>query len=138
MGKFHLLLFLALLSFLNIQAQNGPQLDVFSDSEDTVYVVVETMPEFPEGNIGLMRYLASVTYPLYARAKNMEGIPYVRFIIEKDGFISNIEIDKSSGHDLLDEATMLHVKRMPQWQPGYQDGKPVRVQYIVHVQFKMS
>lgn len=138
MGQYLLLLFIALLPFLNIQAQNGPQLDVLSNSEDTVYKVVETMPEFPESNVGLMRYLASITYPLYARAKQMEGTAYVRFIIEKDGFVSNIEIDKSSGHDLLDEATILHVKRMPQWQPGYQDGKPVRVQYIVHVQFKMS
>ena len=121
----------ALLWAAGLQAQSN-------DIKSQVFTVVEAMPEYPGGEEALMNFLGSIKYPKEAMDKNIEGSVYLRFIIEKDGSIETIEIARGSGSELLNEAAIAHVKNMQQWKPGRQNGKPVRVQYIVPIKFVLT
>lgn len=99
---------------------------------DEIFKTVEDMPEYPGGQSELMAYMGSVEFPKDAK----EGAVFVSFVIEPDGSVSNVTAAKSSGIDVLDETAIAHVRKMPNWKPGYQDGKAVRVQYVVPFKFK--
>jgi protein TonB len=106
--------------------------------EDEIFKVVEEMPEFPGGSQALMGFLAKTAYPPFARENDLEGTVYIQFVIDKGGKITEAVIARSSGHKILDDAALAHVKTMPSWKPGKQRGKPVRVQYVVPIKFKLS
>ena len=63
----------------------------------------------------------------------------VKFVVEADGSVTEVETVKPepSKQDLNDEAVRV-VKGMPKWKPGTQDGKPVRVRYILPVTYKLG
>ena len=65
---------------------------------------------------------ANVKYPRKARAMRMQGFAVVQFIVEKDGSLRELEIHKSSGHELLDKVAMHAIeKARDDW------GKPNRI-----------
>ncbi|MBO7615973.1 MAG: M56 family metallopeptidase [Bacteroidales bacterium] len=102
---------------------------------DTIYNNVNEMPEFPGGIEGLMEYVAkNVKYPESARENNLQGRVIVKFVIEKDGTVTNVEVGRGWGNELDDEAVRV-VKAMPKWKPGKQDGKPVRVSFMLPINF---
>jgi periplasmic protein TonB len=105
--------------------------------EDEIFQIVEEMPEFPGGQDGLVKYLGSITYPPIARENDIEGTVYVKFVIDKNGQVTNAEVARGADK-ILNEAALAHVKKMPAWKPGKQRGKPVRVQYVVPIKFKLS
>ena len=112
--------------------------DLATYKEDTVYQTVEEMPEFPDGIEGLMDYVAqNVKYPESAKENNLQGRVIVKFVIEKDGSVSNVEVGRGWGNELDDEAVRV-AKAMPKWKPGKQDGKPVRVSFMLPINFKLS
>jgi periplasmic protein TonB len=95
-------------------------------------------PEFVGGLPALYRYLAEeLRYPPKARKKNIEGTVYVRFIVEKNGGISEIELLRSVQKD-LDEEALRVVGSMPDWQPGKKEGTPVRVQFTLPLKFRLE
>ena len=101
-----------------------------------VYMVVEDMPEFPEGDV--KHYLAEhVRYPEEAKKQGVEGVVFVRFIIKPDGSLTDVEVSRPV-HPLLDAEALRVVREMPRWKPGRQDGKPVRVFYSVPVEFRLD
>ena len=103
-----------------------------------VYQIFEEMPEFPNGIEGLMDYVAqNVRYPESAKENNLQGRVIVKFVIEKDGSVSNVEVGRGWGNELDEEAVRV-VKAMPKWKPGKQDGKPVRVSFMLPINFKLS
>lgn len=113
---------------------------VASDSNtEHVYQEVELKPEFPGGMKELMGYLSkNIKYPKESYQKNSQGKVFVRFVVKKDGSIDDIEIQRTSGDDLLDAEAMRVVKAMPAWVPGKQDGKNVNVQFILPVVFRLQ
>ncbi len=113
-------------------AQDNPK------QHDEFFKTVEVMPEYPGGQSELMAYMVKVNLPKaeYAIPPGDVAV-YVSFVIEKDGSVSNVTAAKSSGIDVLDETAIAHVRKMPNWKPGYQDGKAVRVQYVVPFKFKL-
>ena len=101
-----------------------------------IYMVVEDMPEFPEGDV--KHYLAEhVRYPEEAKKQGVEGVVFVRFIIKPDGSLTDVKVLRPV-HPLLDEEALRVVREMPRWKPGCQDGKPVRVFYSVPVEFRLD
>ena len=105
---------------------------------DSVYNVVEVMPEFPGGTGKLAAYLSeNITYPEQAKEKNIGGRVFVNFVIEKDGSVSNAEVMKSVGGG-CDEEALRVVKAMPKWTPGKIKGEPVRVSYVLPIFFKLT
>ena len=97
-------------------------------------MVPEVMPQF-EG--GPMRYIQSIIYPAQAVDYGLEGTVFVRFVVEKDGSVGRVSIARSSTHKILDQAATQHLEKMPKWTPGEQNGRPVPVQYVVPVKFKL-
>lgn len=106
------------------------------DPQKDVFDVVEQMPSFPGGMGSLMRYLSrNVKYPVEAEENGIQGSVITTFIVEKDGSISEVEVKKSV-FPALDAEAVRVVKAMPKWNPGKQNGKPVRVQYTIPVSFR--
>lgn len=106
--------------------------------EGEVFVVVEDSPQFPGGDDARMAFMANtITYPVEARNKGIQGTVYVTFIIEKDGSVSNVKVLRGV-HKSLDEEAIRVVKNMPVWKPGMQRGKPVRVQYNMPMKFSLG
>ncbi|MEZ5083831.1 MAG: TonB family protein [Bacteroidales bacterium] len=109
-----------------------------SQIDKTYSADIERMPEFPGGDEARLRFLRdSLEYPIDARLKGIQGRVYVTFVVEKDGSISEVKILKGIGYGCDEEAIRV-VKSMPNWIPGIQEGKPVRVQFNMPLLFKLS
>ena len=113
-------------------------LDVATSKEDTVYQVVEKMPQYPGGDEAMMKYVTdNIKYPQEARDKEIAGRVFVGFVVEKDGSVSNVKVVRGIGGGCDEEAVRV-IKGMPKWIPGMQKGKPVRVNYMMPIYFKLS
>lgn len=109
-----------------------------TEPDDKPFDVVEQMPEFPGGQEALMQFLRQeVKYPKEAEEKGLQGRVVVRYIIEKDGSISEVEIAKSV-NEYLDAEAIRVVNAMPKWIPGKQKGEPVRVKFTIPITFRLS
>ena len=102
--------------------------------EQTIFEVVEQMPEFPNGGMaGLMQFLSkNIKYPTIAQENGTQGRVTVQFVVNKDGSIVDAKVLR--GVDpYLDKEALRVIGTMPKWKPGMQRGKPVRVKYTVPV-----
>ena len=100
--------------------------------------VVEEMPKFPGGDAAMMEFLRNtVKYPEEAMKNGIQGRVVVQFIIEKDGSISEAKVIKKVNEQLDAEALRV-VGEMPNWTPGKQKGKEVRVKFTLPVTFRLS
>ena len=112
---------------------------VEEEEEEVVFVVVESMPEFPGGAQAMMRYIAeNIKYPVIAQENGIQGRVICQFVVEKDGKVSDIQVVRSSGEASLDKEAQRVIGSMPKWKPGKQRGKPVRVKYTVPVNFRLQ
>ena len=103
-----------------------------------VYDVVEEMPQFPGGASALFDYLArNIQYPVVAEENGIQGRVVVSFVVDRDGSITDVRVQKGVDPSLDKEALRV-VRSMPRWIPGKQDGAPVRVKYTVPVTFKLQ
>lgn len=111
---------------------------VSGNDENKVHVFVEEQPEFPQGTRALLKWIDSnLIYPKEARKKGIQGTVYVKFIIEKDGSVSNPQVPNSSERmKLLEEEALRVVNMMPNWTPGTHKGKPARVFLSIPIKFK--
>ena len=117
---------------------SAEQTTLSNDTIEQIYMVVEQMPEFPGGMGKLMTYLGeNIKYPSKALELQWEGRAICQFVVEKDGSITNAEIVKSSGYQLLDVEAMRVVLNMPNWSAGIQNGDSVRVKFTIPVTFKL-
>jgi hypothetical protein len=106
--------------------------------EEDLFVVVEELPEFPGGANALNAWITKNKRDLSAGIKEkIDGEVYVTFIVTSKGKIST-PIIKKSLHPMLDLEAMRLVSSMPDWKPGSQNGKPVPVQMMVPVAFKVQ
>lgn len=106
--------------------------------EAEIFTIVEEMPEFPGGMNKLAEYLGkNIKYPQMARESGIQGRVFVQFVVEPDGSVSNVAVMRSLGGGCDEEAIRV-VKSMPKWKAGKQRGKPVRVSYILPVNFKLQ
>jgi protein TonB len=102
-----------------------------------VFVVVESLPTPIGGFVQFYREVGEdLEYPAAARRQETEGRVYVKFIVEKDGSVSTVSVVKGIGNG-CDEAAMKAVEKK-MWNPGKQRGRPVRVQMIVPINFRLN
>lgn len=106
-----------------------------STEDNQIHFLVQEMPVFP-GNLNTWIY-NNIRYPETAKEKKLEGKVYVRFVIEKDGAISNVKVIRGVSPELDNEAKAV-IASMPKWEPGKQNGSPVRVSYTVPVYFALK
>ena len=120
-----------------IAAEDAP-VHVLEKDNDTVFQIVEQMPEFPGGVEALMKYISeNVKYPQEAKDKNISGRVVLGFVIEKDGSVNEVKVLRGIGGGCDDEAVRV-IKTMPKWKPGRQKGEPVRVFYQIPINFKLD
>ena len=123
--------------FLDIYDQSKETNDDTGDNSEKTFDVVEQMPSFPGGNGALMSYLSSnVRCPVSAQNNGIQGRVVVSFIVEKDGSISDAQVERSVDPSLDREALRV-IRSMPRWNPGKKSGVPVRTRYNVPVSFRL-
>lgn len=108
-----------------------------AQEDTTVYMLANKMPQYGKGKADLLRYvLDNLQWPadmiddLEARKKGI----YAQFIVEKDGSLSHIQVQRST-HPSLTRAVEDLLATMPKWSPGKQNNLPVRVMYGLPIDF---
>ncbi|RYE59037.1 MAG: TonB family protein, partial [Sphingobacteriales bacterium] len=108
--------------------------------ENMVYSHVSMVnpPSYPGGISKLYDFLGrTIRYPVTATENNIQGTVYLTFTVEKDGGLNDIKIEgRKLGYGIDDEAIRV-VKMSKKWNPGMQDGRPVRVKYNIPIKFTM-
>jgi TonB family protein len=106
--------------------------------QEQVFMRVEKMPQFPGGEKALVEFMqGSIKYPQDAKDANLEGIVIVQFNVNEDGTLSDAEIARGLGKGCNEEALRV-VKSMPDWIPGKQNGKNVKVKFTLPIRFKLK
>jgi protein TonB len=108
------------------------------EEDNVVFQVVETMPAFPGGDQALFKFLGeNVKYPVIAQENGIQGRVICQFVVNRDGSIVDVEVVRPVDPSLDKEAIRV-IKSMPNWSPGKQRGKSVRVKYTLPVNFKLQ
>lgn len=105
--------------------------------QDTTYVEYRVMPQFNGGMQALREYLnGNLKYPTEAKKAGIEGSVRVRFIVDKDGTISDLVV--TQGHPSLVPEALRVVRKMPPWIPGKMEGELTKFTYILPVTFRLE
>ena len=113
-------------------------IEIEEEDDEEFFMVVENMPEFPGGDLGLMKYIQkNVRYPAIAKEYNITGKVYVSFIVDKSGSVTNVKIVRGVDKNLDAEAVRV-VKSLPKYKPGKQRGKAVRVMFTIPINFTLN
>ena len=130
------LLFLLTIASLPVFGQNSAPAGLDNMRTGPVYTVVQQAPKF-KGDMN--KYLVdNIKYPAIERKTNVTGTVYISFVVNKDGSVSDAKVlkgvEKGPG---LDAEALRVVSAMPAWTPGMNDGKLVRVQYNLPINFQL-
>lgn len=110
--------------------------DTDSIENSKIFGGVEEMPSFPGGMAALMKYIKdNLRYPEICREGAAMGRVNVVFIVNEDGSLSDVKVIRSIIPELDKEAIRV-VKSMPKWNPAKQNGKAVKMKYVVSVNFR--
>lgn len=129
-------------------AANGPAVVSVSDGnptqtrqkkhEEPVFTQVEQAPTFPGGMNKFYEFLGhTIKYPAQMKEKKIQGKVFLNFIIEKDGSLSHIKVLREPGYGAGKEAIRA-MSLCPKWNPGIQNGRKVRVEYNVPINFALE
>ena len=120
------------------ESDEDEEIEIIEEDDDEFFMVVENMPEFPGGDLGLMKYIQKhVKYPAIAKEYNITGKVYVSFIVDKLGSVTNVSIVRGVDKNLDAEALRV-VKSLPKYKPGKQRGKSVRVKFTIPINFTLN
>ncbi len=109
-----------------------------TDDTPIPFAILENKPEFPGGERGLLKFLNSkVNYPVIAQENGIQGVVYVSFVIDQKGKVIDVRLLRGVDPSLDKEALRV-VGSMPDWKPGKQRGRPVKVSYQVPMRFQLN
>lgn len=109
------------------------------EKRDEPFIFVEIMPEFPGGEEALRKFLMNnVRYPGAAVENGIEGMVLVKFVVQANGEIANVELAGAKKGAGLDDEAIRVVKKMPKWKPGRQGGRNVPVYFNLPINFKLD
>jgi TonB family protein len=105
--------------------------------DQKIFTAVEQEPTFPGGLDKFYMFLQhNIRYPYEAVKYKVQGKVFVSFVIEKDGSLTDIKVLRGIGSGCDEEAVRV-VSICPKWNPGMQNGRPVRIQYNVPIGFTL-
>ncbi|WP_293787506.1 energy transducer TonB [uncultured Pedobacter sp.] len=126
---------------INEPVGEGPKREAavaVDDNKVYDFVSIEKQPEFPGGISKFYAYLGrAIKYPPMAQENNVQGKVFLSFVVEKDGKLTDITVTRGLGSGTDEEAIRV-LKASPRWNPGIQNGKPVRVKYNINVNFTLN
>ena len=138
-----LFIFLVTFCFTQVLAQDvnakvlNPWQESSSPSNDSIFTFVEELPEFPGGDVELVKFIyANLKYEKVKKKKYESVKVQVRFVVDEHGNVINPVVTKSISAELDAEAVRV-VSLLPQFKPGKNKGKPVKFYYTVPVVFKL-
>jgi TonB family protein len=120
-------------------AETPPTIPPPAPEEEKVVdlTTLETPPKYPGGIPDFYKFIGNnLKYPEAALKNKVEGKVLTTFIIEKDGSISDIKVEKKLGSGTDEEAIRV-LKLAKKWEPGMVNGKPVRVKYNIPINFSI-
>jgi periplasmic protein TonB len=121
-----------------VKTELVPEHQLIGATTDDIFTMVEKAPSFPGGNKALMAFLSNnLKYPASAMENGIQGRVALQFVVERDGSITNGTILREIGGGCGEEGLRL-LSLMPKWEPGQQNGKPVRVKYTMPLLFKLE
>ena len=152
---------LAACLWVSTQAEEYEEKTVAIETEPEVVMEADQMPQFPGGDAAFKQYMAHhLRYPKAAAENGVNGTVKVQFIVETDGRITHVQAfdspsektdavaysygatDKQPTQDEIDEgrralreAAEELIRGMPPFEPGRQNGKPVRVQLTTSLNY---
>jgi len=123
--------------------QNGPIVTCYDtvtepiDTANVIFDVVEQMPQYPGGDSAMIAFIhKNITpQPMAQCYSGIGGKVICRFIVEKDGSVTDITILRSIDPTCDKEAIRV-LKLLPKFIPGKLNGRVVRVYYTLPVIFK--
>ncbi|MBD8490023.1 energy transducer TonB [Echinicola sp. CAU 1574] len=108
------------------------------EEADEIKDFAEHMPEPPGGMEGWAKYLnKNLKYPSQARRMGIQGTVFVAFVVNTDGTIQDVSILRGVDGGCSEEAVRV-VGNAPNWKPGRQGGRPVRVKMRLPIRFKLN
>lgn len=108
------------------------------DEREPIFDFVEVEPEYIGGEVAMQNFIKSrVKYPEFSIQMGDQGKVYVKFVVEKSGYINHISIARGVTEELNQEALRV-IKAMPRWNPGKQGGESVRTRVVVPIVFRLG
>ena len=108
------------------------------ETSDEVFDKVDETPEFPGGMEAWANFMKdNLKYPKLAKDEGIEGTVYIRFIVNKDGSISDAEILRGIGGG-CDEEALRVINSFPNWKPGKKDGKVVKTRMTSPINYSLG
>lgn len=112
---------------------------ITDENTDEPYDFVQVMPRFPGGDKELYRFIRkNIIYPEALRGMGAKGKIGILFIVDRDGQLKNISVYQGTKYSELNNEVLRVVNKMPKWEPGTQNGKPVRVKLILPIRFDLN
>jgi protein TonB len=117
--------------------QEAPRLPITAKSKpepEKVYTYVEQMPELPGGGGQqriAMELMKRVGYPIIDLREHYTGSASIYFEVSPSGAVQHIKLLRATGSSSVDSALVTAAKKLPHFIPGYQNGKPVTVSFII-------
>jgi TonB family protein len=109
-----------------------------SANEGKPLTMAEEMPQFPGGEAALIIFIKeNLRYPSVSAQNGIEGRCIIRFVVDKDGNVTNVESLRGLD-EACDAEAIRVVKAMPKWKPGRQKGENVPVYYTIPIVFKLQ
>lgn len=119
-----------------------PPVDLGPIDEPVVEAEIIDFPDveatFPGGPAEMQRWINSnVQYPQTSIEMNEQGRVYLSFVVEPDGSITNVTVERGVSADLDKEAKRV-VRNMPKWTAGEAAGKKVRTRCRLPIIFTLE
>lgn len=104
---------------------------------DDIFTIVEVQPAPVGGMKAFYEFVGkNLIYPSQAARMGIEGRVFVEFVVEKDGTLTDIQVAKGIGAGCDEEAINV-ISQAPNWNPGKQRGRAVRVRMVMPIVFKL-
>jgi protein TonB len=124
--------------FSSLCAQSDSSSIKSSSEESKIFTFVEQMPQFPGGDAALVKFLQKkIKYPKEELSKDIQGKVLIKFVVNEDGKVSDVTVERGASPGLDKEAVRV-VKSMPKFKPGKQQGKAVKVYFMLPIIFKLQ
>lgn len=115
-----------------------PSSEVTEDTKPKEMYEIQVLPQPIGGEAAWAKFLQkNLHYPPQAVDAHAQGKVFLSFIVEKDGHISDVVVERGVGYGLDEEAVRV-LKLAPAWKPGIQNGHQVRVKFTMPISFQLS
>ncbi|MEM6642354.1 MAG: TonB family protein [Bacteroidota bacterium] len=117
---------------------SGSEIALPEEKADSILLFAEDQPAFPGGMRAFYEQIAEeLNYPRKAQRLGVEGRVSLKFVVDRDGSITGIEVVKGIGAGCDQEAVRV-LETLPKFSPGKQRGKPVKVQMQIPIYFRLD